>query len=151
MPHCATVVADMQYDLFSSLATYICYNILYTPLHVTTYSCIVFYLVVIMLVLQYEPCAQLSWYDAPGPAIACLCHYRDVIMSAMTSPINSVSIVRPIIGSGANQRKHQRSVSLAFVRGIHRWPVDSLHTGPVTRKMFLFDDVIVVFSDIHKT
>ena len=32
--------------------------------------------------------------------------------------------------------------SLAFVRGIHRWSVNSLHKGPVTRKMFPFDDVI---------
>ena len=38
--------------------------------------------------------------------------------------------------SGADQRKHQCSVSLAFVWGIHRWPVNSPHKGPVTRKMF---------------
>ena len=30
------------------------------------------------------------------------------------------------------------------MRGIHRWPVNSLHKGPVTWKMFLFDDVIMV-------
>ena len=41
--------------------------------------------------------------------------------------------------SGADQRKHQSSASLAFVRGIHRWPVNSLHKGPVTRKVFQFD------------
>ena len=46
--------------------------------------------------------------------------------------------------SGADQRKHQSSASLAFVRGIHRWPVNSPHKGPVTRKMFPFDDVIMV-------
>ena len=38
--------------------------------------------------------------------------------------------------SGADQRKHQSSASLAFVRGIHRWPVDSLHKGPVMWKCF---------------
>ena len=43
----------------------------------------------------------------------------------------------------ADQRKHQSSASLAFVRGIHRWPVNSPHKWPVTRKMFPFDDVIV--------
>ena len=32
--------------------------------------------------------------------------------------------------------KHQSSASLAFVRGIHWWPVDSPHKGPVTQKMF---------------
>ena len=43
-----------------------------------------------------------------------------------------------------HQRKHQSFVSLAFVRGIHRWPVNSPHKGPVTRKMFPFDDVIII-------
>ena len=38
------------------------------------------------------------------------------------------------------------STSLAFVSGIHRWPVDSPHTGPVTRKIFQFDDVIMMFN-----
>ena len=33
--------------------------------------------------------------------------------------------------------------SLAFVRGIHQWPVNSAHKGPVTRNMFPFDDVIM--------
>ena len=40
-------------------------------------------------------------------------------------------------------KKHQSSASLAFVRGIHRWPVNSPHKGPVTRKMFSLDDVIL--------
>ena len=45
--------------------------------------------------------------------------------------------------SGAYQRKHQSSASLAFVRGVHRWPVNSPHKWPVTRKTFPFDDVIM--------
>ena len=40
-------------------------------------------------------------------------------------------------------KKNQSSASLTFVRGIHRWPVTSPHKGPVTRKMFSFDDVIM--------
>ena len=40
-------------------------------------------------------------------------------------------------------KKHQSSASLAFVRGIHRGPVNSPHKGPVTRKMLPFDDVIM--------
>ena len=40
-------------------------------------------------------------------------------------------------------RKHQSSASLAFVREIHRWPVNSPHKGPVTRGIFPFDDVIM--------
>ena len=42
---------------------------------------------------------------------------------------------------------HQSSASLAFVRGIHRWPVNSPHKLPVTRKMFPFDDVIMNDDD----
>ena len=41
------------------------------------------------------------------------------------------------------QKKHQSSASLAFVRGIHRLPVNSPHKRPVTRKMFPFNDVII--------
>ena len=70
-------------------------------------------------------------------------HYSDVIMSAMASQITGVMIVCLNVCSVADQRKHQSSMSLAFVRGIHRWQVNSPHKGPVTRKMFPFDDVIM--------
>ena len=70
--------------------------------------------------------------------------YSDVIMSSMTSQITGVLIVYSTICSGADQRKHQSSASLAIVRGIHRWPVNSQHKGPVTRKMFPIDYVIMV-------
>ena len=63
-------------------------------------------------------------------------------MSTMASQITGLTIVYPSVYSGADQRKHQISASLAFVRGIHRSPVNSPHKGPVTRKMFPFDDVI---------
>ena len=72
-----------------------------------------------------------------------LIHYDDVIMGAIASQIITLTIVYSTVYSGANQRKHQRSASLAFVRGIHRWPVNSPHKWPVTRKMFSFDDVIL--------
>ena len=57
-------------------------------------------------------------------------------MSAMVSQITGVLIVYSTVCSGADQRNHQSSVSLAFVRGIYRWPVNSPHKGPVTRKNF---------------
>ena len=63
-------------------------------------------------------------------------HYCDVIMGAMASQITSLPISYLTVYSGADQRKHQSSASLAFVRGIHRWPVNSPHKGPVTRKCF---------------
>ena len=71
-------------------------------------------------------------------------HYNDVIMSAMASQITSLTIVYSTFYSGADQRKHQSSASLAFVWGIHRWPVNSPHKWPVTQKMFPLDDVIMV-------
>ena len=55
-------------------------------------------------------------------------------------------IVYSTVYSDADQRKHESSVSLAFVRGIHRGPVNSPHKWPVTRKMFPFDDVIMLYS-----
>ena len=64
-------------------------------------------------------------------------------MTTMASQITSLTVVYSIVYSGADQRKHQNSASLAFVWGIHRWPVNSPHKGPVTRKMFPFDDVIM--------
>ena len=76
-------------------------------------------------------------------------NYNDVIMGTMASQITSLTIVHWTVYSDADQRKHQSSKSLAFVRGIHRWPVNSPHKGPVTRKMFPFDDVIMSIGKIH--
>ena len=93
-------------------------------------------------------------------------HYSGVIMSTMTSQITSVFTVCSVFCSGADQRKHQNSASLAYVGGIHRGPVNPHHKGsvtqkmfhlmtspgtgefsshgPVTRKIFPFDDVIMI-------
>ena len=72
-------------------------------------------------------------------------HYNDIIMSEMPSQIISVSIVCSTIFAGADQRKHQSSAApLAFVRGIHWWPVNSPHKRPVTRKIFPFDGIIMI-------
>ena len=71
--------------------------------------------------------------------------YSGVIMSAILSQIASLAIVCPTVYSGADQRKHQRSASLAFVRGIHRWAVNSPHKRPVMQNMFPFDNVIMVY------
>ena len=70
-------------------------------------------------------------------------HSNDVTMGAIASQIASLTIVYSIVYSDADQRKHQSSASLAFVRGIHRGPVNSPHKWPVTRNMFPFDDVIM--------
>ena len=79
----------------------------------------------------------------------CSVHYNDVKMNVMTSQVAGLTIVYSTVYSGADERKHQNSLSLAFVRGIHRSPMNSPHKGPVTRKMFPFDDVIMHWVSMH--
>ena len=69
-------------------------------------------------------------------------------MSEIASQITSLTIVYSTVYSVADQRKHQSYASLVFVRGIHRRPVNSPHKGPVTWKMFPFEDVFV--RGIHR-
>ena len=71
-------------------------------------------------------------------------HYNDVIMGTMAFQITNLTIVCSSVYSGADQRKYQSFASLFFERGIHRSPVNSPHKGPVTRKMFPFDDAIMM-------
>ena len=75
-------------------------------------------------------------------------HYNDVIMGAIASQITSLTVVYSVVYSDVDQRKHQSSVSLAFVRGIHRGPLNSPHKWPVMRKMFPFDDLIMKLYDL---
>ena len=78
-------------------------------------------------------------------------------MGAMASQITSLTIVYSTVYSWADQSKNQSSASLALVRGIHRWPVNSTHKWPVTRNMFPFHDVTMMlppmahYSDIAWT
>ena len=82
------------------------------------------------------------FFRCPIDFRSALAHYCDVIIGAMASQITSLTIVYSIVHAGADESKHQSSASLAFVRGIHR-PVNSPQKGPVTRKMFPVDDVIM--------
>ena len=75
--------------------------------------------------------------------------YCNVIVGAVASQIISLTVVYSTVYSGADRRKHQSSASLAFVRGIHRSPVNSPHKRPVTRKIFPFDDVIMFINVLH--
>ena len=78
--------------------------------------------------------------------------YSDVKRGTVVSPITSFTIVYSTVCSGKGERD-QSSASLAFVRGIHWWPVNSLHKGSVTRKMFPFDDVImwrICITGLHR-
>ena len=71
-------------------------------------------------------------------------HDSDVIMGAMAFQITSLTIVYSTVYSGADQIKHQSSASLALVCRIHWWPITYPHKWPVPRKMFPFDDVIML-------
>ena len=64
----------------------------------------------------------------------------------MASQITSPTIVYSSIYLDADKKKYQSSASLAFMRGIHRRPVNSPHKGPVTWKMFPFYDVIILIK-----
>ena len=59
-----------------------------------------------------------SLIHAPVSDMPCQWHYNDVIMSVTVSQITGPTIVYSILHSGADQRKHQSSVSLAFVRPV---------------------------------
>ena len=106
-------------------------------------------------IFAHATTAQLSWHVQNCDPIGLLFgmagqhvfleHYSEVIMITIASQITSLTIVYSIVYSDADQRKHQSSASLAFVREIHRWPVNSSHKRPVTGKMFPFDDVIMRF------
>ena len=91
-------------------------------------------------------CLKLSimWKAFPSHDAICNNHYDNVIMCTIASLITSLTIVYSTVYSDADQRKHQSSASLAFVWGIHRGPVNFPHKWPVTRKMFPFDDVIMI-------
>ena len=64
-------------------------------------------------------------------------------MGAMASQIIGRTIIYSTVYSGTDQRKHQSSALLTFVRGIHQWPVNFPHKWPVTRKILPFDDAIM--------
>ena len=87
------------------------------------------------------------WFPVESPHKGPV-HYDDVIMTMLASQITSLTVVYSIVYSGVNQRKHQSSASLAFVREIHRGPVNFPHKWPVTRKIFPFDDVIMCTESV---
>ena len=87
-----------------------------------------------------------SWMCVPACESVCA-HYSDVIMGTVASQITSLTIVYSTLCS--DQRKYQSTASLAFVTGIHRWPVNSPHEGPVTQ-LFPFDGVIMQTGELMK-
>ena len=60
------------------------------------------------------------WVDSGHGTVKQQPHYVDVTMGVIASQITSLTIVYSSVYSDADQRKHQSSASLVFVRGIHR-------------------------------
>ena len=80
-------------------------------------------------------------------------HYNDVIMGLIAFQITSLTIVYSIVYSDADQRKHQSSASLAFVRGIHRGPVNagnSPGTDEFTAQMASYAENISIWWRHHE-
>ena len=99
------------------------------------------------------------WLVSP-PFKQCILCLVEVTLSALTYPVSLFSYQWRHNGrdsvsnhqhhdcflnlySDTDQRKNQSFTSLAFVRGIHRKPVNFQHKWPVTRKLFPIDDVIM--------
>ena len=89
--------------------------------------------------LTSQPCLcsnhHSTWAHNYQVKITALCHYSDVIMIVRASQITSLTMVYSTVYSAVDQRKHKSSASLVIVRRIHRWPGNSLHKGPVMRKI----------------
>ena len=101
------------------------------------------YIMVIMIDFSYKTnhCIRFTiWFDGK--------HYGDVVMGAIASQSISFTIVYSTIYSDVDQRKQPSSALLAFVRGIHRGPLNSPYKWSVTRKMFPFDDVTMISHKI---
>ena len=92
---------------------------------------------------RFLPWHTNPWSHGPITGFFSQWYYCDVMMSTMASQITGLTIVYSTVYSGPDERKHQSSALLTFVREIHRWPVNSPHKGPVTPTMFPFDDVIM--------
>ena len=80
-----------------------------------------------------------NYFSTTGPL---LLHWRHNGHSGVSNHQPHYCLLNRVFG--CRSKKHQSSASLVFVWGIHRGPVNSPHKGPVTRKMFPFDDGIMV-------
>ena len=76
-------------------------------------------------------------------------HYIDVIMSAIVLNYQARDYLLDRFFRRRSKETSKFPVTLISVRGSNRWPVNSSHTGPVTRKMFPFDDVIMGKCEIQ--
>ena len=70
-------------------------------------------------------------------------HYIDAIMTTMASQITSLAVVYWIVIYAYIKKKISKLRVTGLCAGNSPGPVNSPHKGPVTQKMFPFDDVII--------
>ena len=128
----------MNTNLKLTLLQMTCRNISWTQGRKADLICLKFVIVLYNKINFYQLLAA-GTNNSPKREINGSFHYTDVIMGMIASQITSLTTIY----SDADQRKYQSSASLAFVSGFHRRPVNSPHKGPITQKMFPFDDVII--------
>ena len=104
-----------------------------------------------LLVIHWMNTVLISVVVSQNPWLGWSRWTLNVIMGAIASQITSLTIVYSTVYSDTDQRKHQSSAWLAFVRGIHRRLVNCPHKCPVTRKIFPFDDVIMIPSHFNQS
>ena len=73
-------------------------------------------------------------------------HYADVIMTTMASQITSLTVVYSTLLFRRRSKKTSKLRVTVLCVGNSPGQVNSPHKGPVTRKMFPFDDVIMSLS-----
>ena len=71
------------------------------------------------------------------------CCHMSVVASQITGTVCSTGCL------GQHRRKHQNLCYWPFVRGIHSWPVNSLHKGPVMMRAFPCYAIIMVTGAIN--
>ena len=93
--------------------------------------------------MSYFHTVNMPWYEGIHS-----CRKQFITMTSQWARWLLKSPVSPFsnVCSGAGQRKHHSSASLASVLGSQRWPVNFPHKWPVTRIIFPFDDVIFIIK-----
>ena len=71
-------------------------------------------------------------------------HYSDVRICVMASQIIGTSIFYSIVFFRRRSKKTSNLCVTGLCLGIHLWPVNSPHNGPIKRKMFPLDDIIMM-------
>ena len=138
--------SDPELFFWQSINIWSCYLTVWIVSDITRniglwyHDCLVYY---VIFYCQYR-CTMCGSVMQTKSHLRKLLYMQDThMLITIASQITDISIIYSTVCSGADQGKIQSSASLAFVRGIHRWPVISPQKGSVTRKMFPFEGVIM--------